>query len=152
MDSASNSNMRPLFLLQITAMRIITFSNKRTRATPLFSRLQILKPARYFSLELAKLMHKVHKKALSICSASTNNYAIGYYVITSIHTTPEKNIKKNYFITRVSSKQAQKCLQCNGPKIWNETPLQIKQKNFGKFKIEFKRKLISAYYYLSFGG
>ena len=152
MDSASNSNMRPLFLLQKTAMRIITYSNKRTRATPLFSRLQILKLHDIFQLKLAKLMHKVHNKALNICSASTNNYAIGYNVRYHIHTTPEKNIKKNYFITRVSSKQAQKCLQCNGPKIWNEIPLQGKEMNFCKFKIEFKRKLISAYYYLSFGG
>ena len=116
MDSASNSNMRPLFLLQKTAMRIITYSNKRTRATPLFSRLQILKLHDIFQLELAKLMHKVHNKALNICSASTNNYAIGYNVRYHIHTTPEKNIKKNYFITRVSSKQAQKCLQCNDQK------------------------------------
>ena len=67
MDSASNSNMRPLFLLQKTAMRIITYSNKRTRATPLFSRLQILKLHDIYKLELAKLMHKVHNKALNIC-------------------------------------------------------------------------------------
>ena len=67
MDSASNSNMRPLFLLQKTAMRIITYSNKRTRATPIFSRLQILKLHDIFQLELAKLMHKVHNKALNIC-------------------------------------------------------------------------------------
>ena len=71
--------MRPLFLLQKTAMRIITYSNKTTRATPLFSRLQILKLHDIFQLELAKLMHKVHNKALNNCSASTNNYAIGYY-------------------------------------------------------------------------
>ena len=67
------------------------------------------------------------------------------------HNTRKKH-QKNYFITRVSLKQAQKCLQCNGPKIWNEIPLQLKEMNFCKFKIEFKRKLISAYYYLSFGG
>ena len=72
--------MRPLFLLQKTAMRIIAYSNKKTRATPLFSRLQILKLHDIFQLELAKLMHKVHNEALNICSASTNNYAIGYNV------------------------------------------------------------------------
>ena len=94
MDSASNSNMRPLFLLQKTAMRIITYSNKRTRATPLISRLQILKLHDIFQLELAKMMHKVHNKALNIYSASINNYAIGYNVRLHIHTTPEKNIKK----------------------------------------------------------
>ena len=137
-------------------MRIITYSNKRTRATPLFSRLQILKLHDIFQLELAKLMHKVHNKALNICSASTNNYAIGYNItVDNIHshnTRKKHQKKKNYFITRVSSKQAQKCLQCNGPKIWNEIPLQRKEMNICKFKIEFKRKLISAYYYLSFGG
>ena len=136
MDSASNSNMRPLFLLQKTAMRIITYSNKRTRATPLFSRLQILKLHDSFQLELAKLMHKVHNKALNICSASTNNYAIGYNVRYNPFTQHQKKTsKKNYFITRVSSKQAQKCLQCNGPKIWNEIPLQRKEMNICKIKI-----------------
>ena len=50
----------------------------------------------------------------------------------------KKTSKKNYFITRVSSKQAQKCLQCNGPKIWNEIPLQGKEMNICKFKIESK--------------
>ena len=97
MDSASNSNMRPLFLLQKTAMRIITYSNKRTRATPLFSRLQILKLHDIFQLELAKLMHKVHNKALNICSASTNNYAIGYNItVDNIHShnTRKKHQKK----------------------------------------------------------
>ena len=80
MDNASNSNMRPLFLLQKTTMRIITYSNKRTQATPLFSRLQILKLRDIFQLELAKLMHKVHNKALNICSASTNNYVFYHYI------------------------------------------------------------------------
>ena len=153
MDSASNSNMRPLFLLQKTAMRIITYSNKRTRATPLFSRLQILKLHDIYKLELAKLMHKVHNKALNICRHQLI-IMLSATMLDNIHShnTRKKHQKNNYFITRVSSKQAQKCLQCNGPKIWNETPLQIKQKNFCKFKIEFKGKLISAYYYLSFGG
>ena len=74
-------------------------------------------------------------------------------MLDNIHSyNTRKKHQKKPFITRVSSKQAQKCLQCNGPKIWNETPLQIKEMNFCKFKIEFKTKLISAYHYLSFGG
>ena len=95
MDSASNSNMRPLFLLQITAMRIITYSNKRTRATPLFSRLQILKLHDTFQLELAKLMHKVHNKALNICSASTI-IMLSATMLDNIHSqpTPEKKHQK----------------------------------------------------------
>ena len=64
------------------------------------------------------------------------------------HNTRKKHQKKTTSLLEFH----RKWLQCNGPKIWNETPLQIKQMNFCKFKIEFKRKLISAYYYLSFGG
>ena len=140
--SASNSNMRPLFLLQKRAMRIITHSNRRTRTTPLFSRLQILKLHDIYKLEIAKLMHKVHKKALNICNTLTNNYTL----LDNIHSrNTRRKHQKNYFVTRVSSKQAQKCSQYNGPKIWNEIPLQLKEMNFFKFKKELKRKLICAY-------
>ena len=101
--SASNSNMRPLFLLQKRAMRIITHSNKRTRTTPLFSRLQILKLHDVCKLEIAKLMDKVHNKALNICNALTNNYTL----LDNIHSqNTRRKHQKNYFMTRLSSKQA----------------------------------------------
>ena len=134
--------MRPLFLLQKRAMRIITHSNTRTRTTPLFSRLQILKLLDIYKLEIAKLMHKVHNKALDICNALTNNYTL----LDNIHShNTRRKHQKNYFMTTVSSKQAQECLQYNGPKIWNEIPFQLKEMNFYKFKKEFQRKLICAY-------
>ena len=136
--------MRPLFLLQKRPMRIITHSNRTTLTTPLFSRLQILKLHDIYKLEIpvAKLMHKAHNNALNICSALTNNYT----PLDNIHShNTRRKHQKNYFMTRVSSKQAQKCLQYNGPKIWNKIPLQLKEMNFCKFKKKFKRKLICAY-------
>ena len=94
-----------------------------------------------YKLEIAKLMHRVHSKALNICNAITNNYTL----LDNIHShNTRRKHEKNYFMTRVSSKQAQKCLQYNGPKIWNKIPLQLKEMNFYKFKKKFKRKLISA--------
>ena len=53
--------------------------------------------------------------------------------------------KRNYFVTRVSTKQAQKCLIYIGPKICNQIPLQVKEMNFYRFKKEFKRILIDTY-------
>ena len=53
--------------------------------------------------------------------------------------------KRNYFVTRVSTKQAQKCLIYIGPKILNQIPLQVKEMNFYRFKKEFKRILIDTY-------
>ena len=53
--------------------------------------------------------------------------------------------KRNYFVTRISTKQAQKYLIYIGPKIWNQIPLQVKEMNFYRFKKEFKRILIDTY-------
>ena len=69
-------------------------------------------------------MHRVYNKSLNTHNAEIHKYTM----LDELHSynTRTKH-KRNYFITRVATKQAQKCLIYIGPKIWNQIPLQVKE-------------------------
>ena len=112
--------------------------NAKTHSTPLFSKLQVLKLHDIYKFEIAKLMHRNYNKSLN-CNSTINKYIL----LDNFHShNTRRKQQKNYFIRRVSSKQAQKSLNYIGPKFWNEIPLKVKEINFFKFKKEYKKHVI----------
>ena len=61
------------------------------------------------------------------------------------HNTRKKHQKKTTSLLQFHRNKPKSVCSVMDQKSGNEIPLQIKEMNFCKFKIEFKRKLISAY-------
>jgi len=61
------------------------------------------------------------------------------------HHDTRKKQNKNYYISRVETKQAQKMLTYAGPKVWNQIPRQIKEMKMSKFKEELKKLYLLEY-------
>ena len=59
-SSAPKTTINPLDILQKRAVKIITFSNSKTHINPSFHKLQILKLHDLYTLETAKLRHKLN--------------------------------------------------------------------------------------------
>ena len=137
--SASASTLTPINKLQKKALRTITFSNIRSHTKPLFLKLQILKINDMYKFEIGKIMHKISNNLYSHISK--------LFVITDqIHShNTRQNTKKNYFLPRVHTFQAQQSLHYYGAKLWNEIPKPIKESTFFKFKKELKVNLLSQY-------
>ena len=137
--SASASTLMPINKLQKKALRTITFSNIISHTKPLFFKLQILKINDMYKFEIGKIMHKISNNLYSHISK--------LFVITDqIHShNTRQNTKKNYFLPRVHTFQAQKSLHYYGAKLWNEIPKPIKESTFFKFKKELKVNLLSQY-------
>ena len=140
--SASKTTLNPLDILQKRAVRIITHSKSKAHTTPLFHKLQILKLQDLYTLEIAKLMHRLHNNSLNICNLNRDTYKL-LDNTHSYHTRRKQS--KNYFIPRVKTTQSQNSLTYIGPKVWNEIPLNVKNMKYCKFKNELKRRMISDY-------
>ena len=140
--SASKTTLNPLDMLQKRAVRIITHSKSKAHTKPLFHKLQILKLQDLYTLEIAKLMHRLHNNSLNICNLNRDTYKL-LDNSHSYHTRRKQS--KNYFIPRVKTTQSQNSLTYMGPKVWNEIPLNVKNMKYCKFKNELKRRMISDY-------
>ena len=135
-------SLKPLDTLQKQAVRIITHSNSKALTKPLFYKLQILKLHDLYTLEIAKLMHRLYNNSLNICNLNRDTYKL-LDDIHSYHRSRKQS--KNYFIPRVKTTQSQNSLTYIGPKVWNQIPLNIKNLKHFKFKNKLKRMMISDY-------
>ena len=100
--SASKTTLKPLDILQKRAVRIITRSNSKAHTKPLFHKLQILKMHDLYTLEIAKLMHRLYNNSLNICNLNRNTYKL-LHDIHSYHTRRKQS--KNYYISYLGLKQ-----------------------------------------------
>ena len=123
----------PVTKLQKIASRTITFSNIRSHAKPFYFKLQILKTNDIYKFEIRKIMHKMSSNLYSHISRL-------FVIPDEIHShNTRQNTKKNYFLPRVHTSQAQKSLHYHGVKLSNEIPKPIKENTFFKFKKKFKK-------------
>ena len=52
----------------------------------------------------------------------------------------------NLYIPRYCNNRLQRCIKCQGVKIWNLIPKEIKKSTYNIFKNNYKKYLFSLYY------
>ena len=124
--------------LQNKAIRIISDCNYRSPITPHFYKLDILKIADQYTFEAGKMMYQHSKQAFPPCISSF------FSPIFSIHSRRTRS-KKKLYIPKFSFSRWQKSIKYQGAKIWNSVPINIRDQNFNKFKINFKNSLLEKY-------
>ena len=99
----------------------------KTKLSPLYDKLKLLKLNSSYKLEVSKLMYKFKSKSLPICFNE-------YFVLPSkVHSYSTRFVAgDNYSLTRFNKSNSQRSIRYQGSKIWNELPADIKniaQKN-----------------------
>ena len=119
-------------------------NNKRSgyqeHTNPLFYRAKCLKLKNFYSLETAKLMHKIHNNVLSFANLGKFNLIKNCYA----HTTRLSH-KNNFFLPRTRTRLGQKSLSYARIKIWNKIPSSLKKVSFYRFKKAVKAHFLSTY-------
>ena len=137
--SASETTLHPLKIIQKRSIRIMTGSEYRAHAEPLFQQLQCLKLNDIYKLEMAKLMYRI-----MISPTKTNDFQL----ISQCHHDHGTRLRnnRNYCLPRVRTKLGQNMSIFSGTKIWNGINKQLKELSFRTFKKTSKNQLISKYH------
>ena len=93
----------------------------KTKLSPLYDELKLLKLNNIYNLEVSKLMYKFKSKSLSICF---NKYFVFHSKVHSYSTRFATG--DNCSLTRFNKSNSQRSICYHGPKIWNELPADIK--------------------------
>ena len=99
----------------------------KTKLSPVYDKLKLLKLNNIYKLEVSKLMYKFISKSLPICF---NEY---FVLLSKVHFYSTRFVTgDNYSLTRFNTSHSQRSIRYQEPKIWNELPVDIKsiaQKN-----------------------
>ena len=137
-NTYDHSNIKPLYLLQKRAVRIISFSSFLEHSSPIFKSFKIIKFFDLVKFITAVFMYKFHNQLLP--SVFSNFF------------TPVRNIHN--YNTRLASKSSFALpssrtnfgifsIKFQGPKTWNSIDESLKSSTFSVFK----KKLKSLYIY-----
>ena len=123
------------------AVKLISGSQWHDHVTTSCLKLQILKLYDLYSYEVAKLMHKHTRKKLPV------NLCTFFAPVKAIHTRSTRlaSSELNLYQARYKSQKLQKIFKYQGVKIWILVPQDIKHLPFNRFKIKYKKDLLSKY-------
>lgn len=137
--SAARTVLKPIYVLQKKAVRLITRSDYKAHANPIFKKLNILTIYDIHKLEVAKYMYKVSKQSAIGRNAPFN-------LLSSLHShSTRSSTNLNYFIPRAKTETGKKSKQILGARIWSEVPSVIKGYSFSNFVKKYKQHLLSEY-------
>ena len=138
--SSSATNLNILQVLQNRAIRNMMKAPRYFRLDNYFLNLRILKVSDLFQLEIAKFMHCHHNNTLPEC------FSTFFRESGSIHTYNTRfSSGINYDTIMCRTSRGQRSIRFNGPKIWNEIPLSIKESSKDIFKRDYKLHILSTY-------
>ena len=127
---AFQSHVRRLEILQKRVLRILNFKSYYEHTTPLFISNKILRVGDIYNLRL-------------MCYLFNNPRFIEEHRTTHEHETRNRHNLQPQFQRLAVCQQA---ISFQGPRIWNEVPLQIKQSaSLVCFKARYKTYLLSQY-------
>ena len=134
------TNLKPLFILQKRAIRIITFSKFDEHSSPLFKQTTILKLFDLVNFHVSIFMFKFYNKLLP---AVFDNF----FVPTSkVHNYNTRLTSSNaYSLPRVRTNYGKFNIRFSGAKIWNSLEPDLKLLSIGAFKARLKSNFISRY-------
>ena len=136
--SAASYLLNKLKTKQKWILRVITNSKPRTHSTPLFHSMNILKLDDVYKLKVATEMRKL------IYNNSLHNYNI-QFIQSSHNYSTRSSTKNNLSIPSINKNVGKTCLKYKGPIIWNEVPVDYRNKSIINFKFCYKQFLIDNY-------
>ena len=131
---APSTTLQPLIILQKKIVRIITKSPFDHPSAELFNKLKIMPFNQLYRYHLSLLMHRIHNKKFT-----------GKYNLIRLDQTHKYNtrssIKQNYHSTFNRLNIGLSSFIVQGPKFWNQIPVEIKLLPFHLFKRKLKAHL-----------
>ena len=136
--SASRCHLNKIHSKQKWALKVMTNSDFRASSTPLFFHLSLLKLDDIcklkISLEIRKLMlnNQLHRFNIQL-TQSVHNY------------TTRSSSKANLAIPAVNTNKGKSMLKFKGAVVWNELPVELRNKSVNYIKYKYKKLLIQNY-------
>ena len=135
------SYVEKLNILQNKAVKLIGGGNYLDRATPYYSKLNILKLPVLYKLEIAKFVHR--------CMHNTPPQSFSNFFTKVGHvntrTTRSSSNPNNLYIPCYKSNKIQRSIKYQGIKVWNSIPVEIQNLPKSRFKIKLKSHFMQAY-------
>ena len=135
--NANKTLIEKMFVMQKTIIKIILKKPRKTDSNPLFRELNFLKLYDIYKLQLGKMMYKINQNSIG------ENNLIS---IKQIHQySTRQAAKNNYFTIGAQTKIGGRRFSIEGPKLWNNIPISIRQNHFLSFKTQYKKYLLHFY-------
>ena len=135
------STLKPIFILQKKALRIVTFSQYDSPSSPLFKSLQVIKFCDLVTFHIATFMYKFHNQLLPTAFHSF------FTKVTNIHKyTTRLAAKQSYYLPFVRTNYGKFNIRFQGPSIWNCIDKDIKLSSKAMFKKKIKTQYLKKYY------
>ena len=134
------SYIEKLNILQNKAVKLIGGGNYLDRATPYYSKLNILKLPDLHKLEIAKFVHRFMHNTLP--QTFFNFFTKVGHVNT--RTTRSSN-HNNLYTPCYKTNSIQQSIKYQRVKVWNSIPVEIQNLPKSRFKIKLKSHLMQAY-------
>ena len=130
---ATNSNLNEFLILQKRALRLMSFSDSRAQAIPLFVRSAVLSLNMLYFKYLDILMHDISNKR---APSRISELFVRSNMIHSHYT--RFSAPSNFYVQRSRLNQLLLSFSRSGVRIWNKTPLMLRE----QCKDPFERKLL----------
>ena len=130
---AASSNLNKIVVLQKRALRLMYFSETRAHAIPLFVRSGVLPLNMLYFKYSAILMHDISNKR---APSRISELFVRSNMIHSHYT--RFSAASNFYVQRSRLSQLLLSFSRSGVRIWNKTPLMLRE----QCKDPFKRKLL----------
>ena len=126
--------------IQHKVLRAMTYSSCKSRVSPLYKKLNLLKIDDIYIFEMGKFMHRLHwgwipvnfnQLFTSVCQAHSH----------AIHAAT----RGGYIWQMVSTVKAKRSLKHLGPKIWDSIDPSLYDISLPVFKRHLKDKLVNEY-------
>lgn len=134
---ANKTKIQKLNVMQNRSVRIINKTFEiRTKMSPLYSELNILKVNHIYEFQILKIMYRIDQE----------NWLGNHKLIktNSIHNYQTRTANSsNFFIE--ANKISKTSINKIGPKLWMKIPLSIKSLNFNNFKQVVRNTFIESY-------
>ena len=123
------STLKPIFILQKKALRIVTFSQYGSPSSPLFKSLQVIKFYDLVTFDIATFMYKFHNQLLPTAFHSF------FTKVTNIHKYNTRlTAKQSYYLPFVRTNYGKFNIRFQGSSIWNCIDKGIKLSSKAMFK------------------
>ena len=137
----STCALEKIFKIQKKYCRLITFSHYRSHSNPLFSKLSILTVFDIYKFQLSLYMYKI------INIHALRNDFLSFQYNQTIHGYNTRH-KMDIHQTCCRTLSRQKTVKFQGPKVWNNLPIALKQlPSLLVFKRKLKCYLLSSEFY-----
>jgi hypothetical protein len=140
--SASKTTLQPLRVLQNRAIRLISRASRFHRLDIDFLNLRILKLDDLHKLALSKFMYQYYHDKLP-------DYFSEFFAVAEVthryETRLRLNSNTNFRSIDCNKVSMQRSIRFTGPKIWEETPLRLRESRISVFKKEITNRILAKY-------